>query len=373
MKSLPLIDEELIFLSLTAREIVESLTIEDVERFLHSLGVEDLIVQPQKGYIICPTICHNPIDAEASMKLYWYQDRHAFRCYTECSEWMSIFELYQRYMNLNYHPITIQEAEDYVRTFLTTAVTIDTSQFSSFEKTKAKYEYDKNIPDYNILPDTILDCFTHYYHPTWLRDGISKTAMDKFNIRFSIAQNKIVIPHYNSEGKLIGIRGRALDEEEVAAGRKYMPIILGDHLYNHELGLNLYGLYEHKTSIKQARIAVVAEAEKSVLLDETFYPNEGICVATCGHSLNKYQIKLLLDLGVQEIIIAWDKEYNDWHSKEAYNWKQTAILKQCNPYKNLVEFSYIWDYDNKLNKKDSPYDKGKETFEYLYKTRVKVK
>ena len=36
-------------------------------------------------------------------------------------------------------------------------------------------------------------------------------------------------------------------------------------------------------------------------------------------------------------------------------------------------FSYIWDYDNLLNEKDAPFDKGKETFEYLFRNRVKVR
>jgi hypothetical protein len=43
------------------------------------------------------------------------------------------------------------------------------------------------------------------------RDGITRAAMDKYNIRFSISQNKIIIPHYNVFGQLVGIRGRALN------------------------------------------------------------------------------------------------------------------------------------------------------------------
>ena len=39
--------------------------------------------------------------------------------------------------------------------------------------------------------------------------------MDKYNIRFSPTQNKIIIPHYDINGRLVGIRGRALNIEEV--------------------------------------------------------------------------------------------------------------------------------------------------------------
>ena len=39
----------------------------------------------------------------------------------------------------------------------------------------------------------------------------------------------------------------------------------------------------------------------------------------------------------------------------------------------LAQFSYIWDYDNLLEEKDSPYDKGQEVFEELYRNRIKVR
>ena len=35
----------------------------------------------------------------------------------------------------------------------------------------------------------------HFYHPLWLAEGINEEVQDKFDIRFSYAQNKIIIPH----------------------------------------------------------------------------------------------------------------------------------------------------------------------------------
>jgi hypothetical protein len=57
----------------------------------------------------------------------------------------------------------------------------------------------------------VLDVFVKKYPVEWLRDGITTAAMDKFNILYSISQNKIVIPHYSVEGELVGVRGRALN------------------------------------------------------------------------------------------------------------------------------------------------------------------
>jgi len=113
-------------------------------------------------------------------------------------------------------------------------------------------------------------------------------------------------------------------------------------------------------------------SEKSVLLDEGYYHELSNCVACCGSNINKYHIQLLVNnLDVNEIIIALDKEYQEWNSPKgnAYRKKLEHICKQ---YKNLASFSYIWDFDNVLKEKDSPFDRGKEIFEYLYKTRIRV-
>jgi hypothetical protein len=169
----------------------------DVKNFLESLGVEQIVVNEEKGCLICPTICHNPIGEAESMKLYWYQNNKIFRCYTECNEAMSIFRLYQKYMALNHYPVTIEEAEEYVKQCLKHIV-INTNKVSyNYELDLNKYQFNNNIPTLDEYPKEVLSYFTHYYHPTWLRDGITPEAMDKFHIGFSLGQNKIIIPHIN--------------------------------------------------------------------------------------------------------------------------------------------------------------------------------
>ena len=53
-------DEVAIRNSYTDKNLVTAFSLEDVERFLRSLGVQDIDVQDD--YLVCPTICHNPID-----------------------------------------------------------------------------------------------------------------------------------------------------------------------------------------------------------------------------------------------------------------------------------------------------------------------
>jgi hypothetical protein len=77
-------------------------------------------------------------------------------------------------------------------------------------------------------------------------------------------------------------------------------------------------------------------------------------------------------LGANEITIAFDKEYTDWRSDEAREY-QEKIRNMCKKYAGQAVFSYIWDMDNLLGYKDSPFDKGKEVFEELYKHRIKIR
>lgn len=365
-------DREAFLATLNTKNIIDSITLYDVKDFLESLGVDQIDVNEEKQYLVCPTICHNPIHEAESMKLYWYQNNKIFRCYTECNEAMSIFELYRRYMKLNQYPITLEEAENYVKQFLKHIV-IASKPSTRFEEVVEKYKYDTRLPVLDEYPVTALDCFTKYYHPTWLKDGITKQSMDKFNIKFSLSQNKIIIPHYDINGRLIGIRGRALEKNEIEEFGKYRPVQIGKTLYTYPLQFNLYGIYEHQNGIRARRSAIIAEAEKSALLDHGYYGEYSNCVACCGSIFNKYHISLLTDiLGANEIIIALDKEYEDWRTEKAQKYRN-KIESMCRKYKHKAAFSYIWDFDNVLKEKDSPFDKGKDIFEYLYKTRVKVK
>jgi len=282
-------DPELDYIGLTAKDIIDSLTLEDVVNFLKTLGVNRIEINTERGYIICPTICHNLLTDEASMKLYWYQNYKLFHCYTECNENMSIFQLYQKVMALNYAPVTYEEALIYIRRCLTHDIVNYTSLKKQNSINYDKYIFDANIPKLPEYDQNILSYFTHYYHPLWLKDGINESTMDKFKICFSISQNKIVIPHFDIDNRLIGIRARTIDPQEIEATKmKYGPIKIADTLYSHAVHFNLYGINWHKDGIKRRRTALIVEAEKSVMLDDIYESENSIAVACCGLSFNKY-------------------------------------------------------------------------------------
>ena len=211
------------------------------------------------------------------------------------------------------------------------------------------------------LDPAILNPFIFYPTQEWLSDGISEEVMKLYNIRYSINENKIIIPHYNYKGNLVGIRGRALNEDSEA---KYMPIISNGNIYKHPLAYNLYGLNMVAGNIKRIGMAIIAEGEKSVLqYDTMFGHHDNICVATCGSSLHDYQINLLICAGARRILLAYDKEGAT--KKEAENY-YSKLRHICNNYKNKIQMGFIQDMDNLLELKDSPTDKGREIFLKLY-------
>lgn len=59
---------------------------------------------------------------------------------------------------------------------------------------------------------------------SWYEEGINDEISTYFNIKYYIAQNKAIIPHYDIKGNLVGIRGRSFSQTDIDSGRKYMLI-----------------------------------------------------------------------------------------------------------------------------------------------------
>ena len=317
------------------------------------------------GYIIFPTICHNTHSDEASMKLYYYKNTHVFMCYTECGG-MNIFQFLRHYYETR--GIEYDWYEDVYSVILNCSVSKDFDGVAE-SRTSYKERYAaRGFKELQEYPEGVLDLFIKFYPVEWLNDGISKEAMDKFNILYSISQNKIIIPHYDINNRLVGIRGRALNEYEVENYGKYMPIKLENTWYKHPLSLNLYGINKNAENIKENGICFLFESEKSVLQLESFErPNCGLAV--CGSSFNKHQLNLLLkNCRPKEIVICFDNEEEPNNDK--YFDKLWNIGKK---YSNYCNFSFIYDRKNLTEKKDSPTDKGEAIFEELLQRRIYVK
>ena len=344
-------------------KIVESLDENKIKQLLDKL---DIPWQDKGNHLICKTACHNVDLDEASWKLYYYKNNKIFYCYSSC-QGMSIFKFLRNYYE------TRQVEYDWYQDIYEVArdcsnLRIDGFVVEKYKSLRDRYEVkrkEKELPQY--MPH-VLDCFVQTYPQEWLDDGISKKTMDRFNISYSISQNKIIIPHYDILGRLVGIRGRALNDWEVENIGKYAPIQVEGVWYKHPLSMNLYGLDRTFMDIRRNGVCYLFESEKSVLqMDGFSIPN--CSAAVCGSNFNKYQLNILMKFcAPSEIVICFDKE--ELPGEEKYFNKLWNI---CQKYKQYCNFSFIYDRDGLLNLKDSPTDKGEEVFLQLLKKRVRVK
>lgn len=108
--------------------------------------------------------------------------------------------------------------------------------------------------------------------------------------------------------------------------------------------------------------------EKSCLLYQTYFDTD-ISVACCGSSLSNYQVQQLLDLGVEEIIVAFDRQFQEPNDSE-FKRLTSNLTKIHNKYKNYTTVSFIFDKHMITGYKASPIDEGKEKFLKLFKERV---
>jgi len=183
--------------------------------------------------------------------------------------------------------------------------------------------------------------------------------------------NRIVIPHYDIYNNLIGVRGRALREIEVKGGYKYMPMTVQNKILSHPTSMNLYGIYRNKSTIRKQRQVVIFESEKSVLKAESYYPDENYTLAISGRRISEQQIKLLLNLDVNRVILALDRDYDSFHSPEGKKClrEMEEMAEYLKPYFSVYA---MIDFKRLLSEKDSPIDQGKEVFEQLYKSKIKL-
>lgn len=351
--------------NISIKEVVQSLTEDRIIELVLALGADRY--EDRGGFIVFPTICHNYNIEDASMKLYYYKNSHMFVCYTDCGDSFDIFELYERRYKLENKEYDFYK--DVVLTIAGKDYRYSNTKNGFYNVYESIYNNEVQKPEVNIpsLNENLLNIYSNYCAAEWLDEGITEEAMKYFNIKYDIANNKIIIPHYDVNGRLIGVRGRALNDEDLVFG-KYMPVTISGKLCAHPLAYNLYGLNLIKDNIKKKKLAIIAEGEKSSLLSYCLLGKDNnVCVASCGSSIHRYQIDLLIAAGAEQIIIAQDKEGETWEEQQKIFNKRKEV---CEKYKNLVRMGMIWDNQNLLNLKDSPFDRGKETFLSLYKNTI---
>lgn len=323
-----------------------------------------------KEEIRCKTICHQG----SSHKLYYYNNTHLFHCYTQClKETFDIFYLVSKVKEISYSAamewVCIECGVPFFPSIEKEKNDIGWESLNRYRKLKEQninVNFNSNLKVYD---GSFLNNLPHPQIKPWLDEGITQRVMDSRKICYNPTSGGIVIPHYDINNNLIGIRERTLIKDKESKG-KYMPMIMNNKIYSHPLGANLYNLNYSKNNIKVVKQVIVGEGEKFCLAYSSIFGEENdITVASCGSTLSKLQFNLLISLGVREIILAFDRQFQKIGDEEYNRWIQ-KLQHMAYKYRSFCEITFMFDTDNLLDYKDSPIDKGKEVFQTMFKKRL---
>lgn len=351
-------------------EVKENLDIDHIYSLLDFFNAEPEIIDDT---IVSKTICHNG----DTRKLYYYDNTQLFHCYSDSCGTFDIFELIQKVKDVD----DLNQVINFVVNFFNLQYKLNEIEIAEATAEDWKIlrsrisEEDLAVNGAKELEfDTYSwDVLKYYPKPLikpWYNEGITKDACDYMGICYDPCGGNILIPHLSINNELIGIRQRTLIQENEKYG-KYRPWKHNGVLYNHPLGFSLYGLAQAKDNISKAKTAIVCESEKSVLQYISYFGTaNNICVAVCGSSLSRYQFDLLYKLGITELVLGFDRDFEEKWSDD-YIRVQQKFKKVYDKYSPYVNISFLFDTEcDTLGYKSSPLDEGKDKFLYLFRNRV---
>ena len=225
-------------------------------------------------------------------------------------------------------------------------------------KTKSNRKNTKEVELRKYTDEEVFSMYKQCPYVGWIKEGITAKTQEEFGVGYHFDSDRVVYPHrYYKDGSIVGLIGRTLKsniEIEMFDIAKYFPVI------KYSKSKNLYGLWENRQYIEEAKEIIIFESEKSVMKMRSRGINN--CVAVCCHDLSEEQVKILLSLNVNEIIIAYDSDVD-----------KEFVAMECKKFKGLRNVSAILNKDNILGEKESPADLCLKDYKFLYDNRVKYK
>lgn len=337
-----------------------NMSIDDVILLMSSIDVDYNFASDTEVHF--RSICHN----SNSYKLYYYDSSQRFYCF-RCGESFDIFEIFKKVLH-----ISLSDAVKKICKQLNINVK-NVDECSSLCDNWA--ELRRFLPNAEPEPDnlltydkSILSLFDHLYPQEWLDYGISADILDKFGIGWYARQACISIPVVFN-GQLVGVRGRYTREQDVDKG-KYRPICtLDGQVLKLATSQVIYGYDQNKDAIEKSHQVVLFESEKSVLKAPSY--NLHNALAVFGSNISKQHIQLLLELGVNDVVLCMDSDYKQVGDDEFkfFVIKMKKLAAKLKPYFSISIVYNNQGYDMyKCNMMDIPYEQAMK----LWESRVRV-
>lgn len=346
------------------QSLKSQLTDDRIIELMDAMGAP--LMKADSNNLIFPSICHHGADAmNHRFKLWFNQERQVFHCWV-CGLHTDAIGLVQNVKHIDFN-----QAVSYICSVLHLQV----GQIEENKCINNWAELRRFLPNAELEPDklltydkSVLSLFDHLYPQEWLDYGISTDILDKFGIGWYARQACISIPVLFN-GQLVGVRGRYTREQDVAKG-KYRPICtLDGQVLKLATSQVMYGYDQNKAAIEKSRQVVLFESEKSVLKAPSY--NLHNALAVFGSNISKQHIQLLLELGVNDVVLAFDSDYKQVGDDEFrfFVVKMKKLAAKLRSYFNVAIVYNNQGYDMyKCNMMDVSYEQAIK----LWESRVKI-
>ena len=315
------------------------------------IGRTETLHKKGKNYFCCcpfhkgddtPSLCVYPADNK------WY-------CFG-CGAGSSIYDWIMKYNNLSFHE-AIEEVADITNTDMTECV--ESESIATLKELKKLKTQDKE----EQVPRKILDFKDDYINKysnelpeEWLAEDMTEQALRTYNIRVDLSANRIVYPVLDSEGYLIGVKGRTRIDA-------YKQLGLSKYINYYKIGTIDYfqGWQQALLEIKKEKSVVIFEGIKSCIKCWGWGIRNTIAAETS--KLSDGQLQLLIKTSIPEIIFAFDSDQDFY--KLAKDDKIQMLRK-------FTKVSIITDRKKRLGEKMSPADMGEGIFRDLLDERIRI-
>lgn len=345
------------------QSLKSQLTEDRIIELMDALGAP--LMKADSNNLVFPSICHQSDPLAHSAKLWLYLDSMQYKCWS-CGFSGDAISLVQHVKHLDFNQAI---------TYICSTLNLQVGQIEQNEQLDNWSELRRFLPDAEpetcklaTYDPTVLSLFDHLYPQDWLDYGITKDILDKFGVGWYARQACISIPVVFN-GQLVGVRGRYTRERDVVKG-KYRPICtLDGQVLKLATSEVLYGYDQNKGAIEKSRQVVLFESEKSVLKAPSFNVHNSLAVF--GSNISKRHIQLLLELGVNEVVLAFDNDYKQVGDDEFkfFVVKTKKLVAKLRSYFNVSIVYNNQGYDMyKCNMMDISYEQAMK----LWESKVKI-
>ena len=352
------------------KKLKKSLSLAHHKQIMQALGIPPY--SENSTQIIYYTGDKNVDPYKGSPKLYFYKDTSIYVGMTAGRSY-DIISLTQTRLSLLKQPCSFLDACQFILD--TTNINPDSINrvkkeghvydWSNLERFIKVRKYGNQLSEYNR---NIIDTLPPLYPQAWIDEGISEETMEKYQIRYYERCNQTVIPCFDDEARLVGVRVRNWDKDRVEQA-KYMPLVtLDGQCYKFNTNQVFYGINYNKPEIERTGKVIIVESEKAVMKLDTYMGRHNIALGMYGSNLGIQRRNQLLKMGVNTVSYVVDNDFIGQDDAFFEQWRE-KIQHFIKLWDGFCRVEIVWDNLGLLGPKENATDRTKEVWEQLWENR----